>query len=162
MSIRYAVFDPNVQGVSAAYNSANLPVPCATSKGIPSIRYNLSPNFAAKILPICKVSSFHFCDTFILFHIQIPPGAVLPASLRCKETRIVTHPFHRQKAKNSAGADSVTVPTPALAVFSYIKGYFASKSMKNLLCLGRQKRVSDLARREGYSFCFAKSCVLAA
>ena len=34
----------------------------------------------------------------------------------------------------------MTVPTPVSAALSYIEGYFDPKSMKNLSCLGRQKR----------------------
>ena len=38
--------------------------------------------------------------------------------------------FSAKQPKTRADAASMTVPTPVLAVFSYIKGYFAPESMK--------------------------------
>ena len=96
-------------------------------------RYKLLLNIIAQILSIYKVLLSLFCDISVLSRIQIPSGAVLPTSLLRKETRKVTRQFHCLKAKTGAGAASMTVPTPVSAVFSYIEGYFAPKSMKKPL-----------------------------
>ena len=40
----------------------------------------------------------------------------------------------------------MTVPTHVSAVFSYSEGYFALEGMKNLSCLGRQKRFLSCER----------------
>ena len=67
------------------------------------------------ILPQCRLLAAAFGDSMGVSHIQIPSGAVLPASLRCRETRKKRAPFAVEKQKAGAGAASMTVPTPALA-----------------------------------------------
>ena len=69
----------------------------------------------------------------ISFEIQIPSGAVLPASLLSQETQKVTRQFHRKTANTGAGAVLMTVPIPVSAVFACMEGYFAPKSMKKPL-----------------------------
>jgi hypothetical protein len=108
-------------------------VPCATSKGIPSKRYKLSPNIIAQIPSIYKVLLSLFRDISAFFRIQIPSCAVLPTSLLSKETQKVTRQFHCRKAKTGAGAASMTVPTPVSAVFACMEGYFAPEGMKKPL-----------------------------
>ena len=83
----------------------------------------------------CRLERLPFTlrDASGLFRIQIPSSAVLSTSLLCRETQKITRSFCPQNAKKGAGAASMTVPTPVLAVFSYIEGYSASENMKKPL-----------------------------